>query len=230
MTGLSVPSNARHFAQVQASGYSPALHRKKSSGILSNSGRLLSWMTESAAPSAASLYKDKEFTGSYEAAFQRDKPPADTPQSILVRPDSNKNAADKVASRPCFVSMATSIAVSHTSCFTPPQPAKSVRFVTDDDSPPPRPRTSSWSSGTQILSNCHLRPPPLEVWAPSLTLGRDGPGIVLKEGKVSVQRKGLDTATSDLNSNLQKPTLSQPSLSAMSAQFSPSRWVPFFDH
>lgn len=104
-----------------------------------------------------------------------------------------------------------------------PQPAKSVRFLTDEDSPPLRPRTSSWSAGTQIPSKCSHRPAPLEVWAPSLTLGRDGPGIILKEGKVSVQRKGLETVTSDLNSNLQKPTLSQPSLST---QFTPSRYIP----
>lgn len=98
-----------------------------------------------------------------------------------------------------------------------------MRFLTDEDSPPLRPRTSSWSAGTQIPSKCSHRPAPLEVWAPSLTLGRDGPGIILKEGKVSVQRKGLETVTSDLNSNPQKPTLSQPSLST---QFTPSRYIP----
>lgn len=107
-----------------------------------------------------------------------------------------------------------------------PQPAKSVRFLTDEDSPPLRPRTSSWSAGTQIPSKCLHRPAPLEVWAPSLTLGRDGPGIILKEGKVSVQRKGLDTTVSDLNSNPQKPAQSQPSLSAVSTQFAPSRYTP----
>lgn len=101
-----------------------------------------------------------------------------------------------------------------------------MRFLTDEDSPPLRPRTSSWSAGTQIPSKCPHRPAPLEVWAPSLTLGRDGPGIILKEGKVSVQRRNLETATSDLNSNPQKPTLSQPSLSAVSTQFTPSRYVP----
>lgn len=107
------------------------------------------------------------------------------------------------------------------------QPAKSVRFLTDEDSPPPRPRTSSWSSGNQVPSNSRPGPPPLEVWAPSLTLGRDGPGIILKEGKAPILRKGLETVVSDLNSNPQKLMLSQPSLSAVSAQFSPSRYVRF---
>lgn len=74
-------------------------------------------------------------------------------------------------------------------------------------------------------SNYHSGPLPLEVWAPSLTLGRDGPGIILKEGKAPILRKGLETTVSDLNSNLQKPVLSQPSLSAVSAQFSPIRYV-----
>ncbi|XP_018531230.1 E3 ubiquitin-protein ligase SH3RF2 [Lates calcarifer] len=191
---LNVPSNSQNFAQVQASGYSPAMQRKKNSSILSNSGRLLGWMTEPAAPSAAAVQKDRDFTALHEAAFQHDR---NGPQSILVRPDSYKNNTDK--------------------------PAKSVRFLTDEDSPPPRPRTSSWSSGNQVPSNSRPGPPPLEVWAPSLTLGRDGPGIILKEGKAPILRKGLETAVSDLNSNPQKLMLSQPSLSAVSAQFSPSR-------
>lgn len=100
-----------------------------------------------------------------------------------------------------------------------------MRFLTEEDYPPPRPRTSSWSSGSQVSSNSRPGPLPLEVWAPSLTLGRDGPGIILKEGKAPVLRKGLETAVSDLNSNLQKPVSSQPSLSAVSAQFSPIRYV-----
>lgn len=105
------------------------------------------------------------------------------------------------------------------------QPAKSVRFLTDDDSPPTRPRTTSWSSGSQVHPNSHRGPLPLEVWAPSLTMGRDGPGIVLKEGRVSIPWKGHDQATSDLTSNPQRPILLQPpSLSAVSAQFSPSRY------
>lgn len=111
-----------------------------------------------------------------------------------------------------------------------PQPAKSVRFLTDDDSPPTRPRTTSWSAGSQVHPNSHRGPPPLEVWAPSLTMGRDGPGIVLKEGKVSVPWKGHDTTTSDLTSNPQRPILLQPSLSAVSAQFSPSRCGRFSMH
>eukprot|EP00064_Thunnus_orientalis_P016459 superscaffoldBa00003270_g16524 len=194
-SNLNVPSN---FAQVQASGYSPALQRKKNSGILPNSGRPLRWMTESAAPSAASVLKDKDFITSHEAAFHHVRQPSNGPHSILVRPDSHKNNTDK--------------------------PAKSVRFLTDEDSPPPRLRTSSWSSGSQVPSNSRPGPPPLEVWAPSLTLGRDGPGIILKEGKAPILRKGLETAITDLNSNPQKPiSSSQPSLSAVSAQFSPSR-------
>lgn len=107
----------------------------------------------------------------------------------------------------------------------PPQPAKSVRFLTDEDFSLPRRRTSSWSSGNQVPSNSRPGPSPLEVWAPSLTLGRDGPGIILKEGKGPVLRKGLDKAISDLNSVPQKQTPSQPLLSAVSAQFSPSRYV-----
>ncbi|XP_008282589.1 putative E3 ubiquitin-protein ligase SH3RF2 [Stegastes partitus] len=198
MSSFNIPSNSQHFAQVQASGYSPAMQRKKNSSILSSSApRLLSWMTEPAVPSAAAVMKDRDFNASHEATFQQDRQPTSGPQSILVRPDTHKNTIDK--------------------------PAKSVRFLTDEDSPPPRHRTSSWSSGNQVPSNCHLGLPPLEVWAPSLTLGRDGPGIILKEGKGPVLRKGLETAISDLNSNPQKPISLQPSLSAVSAQFSPSR-------
>ncbi|XP_074529544.1 E3 ubiquitin-protein ligase SH3RF2 isoform X2 [Halichoeres trimaculatus] len=196
-SNMNVPSNSQHFAQVQASGYSPALQRKKNTAILSKSGRPIGWMTEPAAPSAVSAFKDRDYTASHEATFQHDRQPFSRPQSILVRPDSHKNNTDK--------------------------PAKSVRFVTDEDSPPPRPRTSSWSSGSQVPSNVRPGPPPLEVWAPSLTLGRDGPGIILKEGKVPVLRKGLETSISDLNSNLQKSTPSQPYLPSVSAQFSPSR-------
>ncbi|XP_029296741.1 E3 ubiquitin-protein ligase SH3RF2 [Cottoperca gobio] len=192
-SNLNVPSNSQHFAQVQASGYSPALHRKKNNSVLSTSGRGRGWLTEPAAPSAAAVFKDRDFTASHE----HDRQSANGPHSILVRPDSHKNSTDK--------------------------PAKSVRFFTDEDSPPPRLRTSSWSAGNHIPSNCRPGPSPLEVWAPSLTLGRDGPGIILKEGKAPILRKGLETAISDLNSNLQKPILSQPSLSAVSAQFSPIR-------
>lgn len=98
-----------------------------------------------------------------------------------------------------------------------------MRFLTDEDSPPLRHRTSSWSSGSQVSSNYRPGPLPLEVWAPSLTLGRDGPGMILKEGKAPVLRKGLETAISDLNLNLQKP-VSSLTLSAVSAQFSPVRY------
>ncbi|XP_034545042.1 E3 ubiquitin-protein ligase SH3RF2 [Notolabrus celidotus] len=196
-SNMNIPSNSQHFAQVQASGYSPALQRKKNSGILSKSGRPMGWMTEPLAPSTVAAFKDRDYTAFHEATFQHERQLSNRPQSILVRPDSHKNNTDK--------------------------PAKSVRFLTDEDSPPPRPRTSSWSSGSQVSSNVRPGPPPLEVWAPSLTLGRDGPGIILKEGKVPVLRKGLETTISDLNSNLQKSTPSQPSLPSVSAQFSPSR-------
>lgn len=119
MAGLNVPSNLRHFAQVQASGYSPALHRKKSSGLLSNSGRLLNWMTDSTAPPAAAIYKDKEFLGSQESAFQHDRPSTDAPQSILVRPDSNKSNIDKVTSFSCLLCVETFVHVPHMSFFYP---------------------------------------------------------------------------------------------------------------
>lgn len=119
MTSLSVPSNPRHFAQVQASGYSPVLHRKKSSGILSNSSRLLSWMTESTAPSAAVAFKDKGFTGSNEPAFQHDRPSMDAPQSILVRPDTIKNTIDKVTSFSYFGSVVPFISMPYVSCLSP---------------------------------------------------------------------------------------------------------------
>lgn len=203
-SNMNVPSNSQHFAQVQASGYSPALQRKKNTGILSKSSRPIGWMTEPAAPSAVSVFKDRDYTALHEGTFQHDRQPFNRPQSILVRPDSHKNSADK--------------------------PVKSVRFVTDEDSPPPRPRTSSWSSGSQVPSNVRPGPPPLEVWAPSLTLGRDGPGIILKEGKVPVLRKGLETTISDLNSNPQKSIPSQPYLPSVSAQFSPSRHRVIMTH
>ncbi|XP_031713662.1 E3 ubiquitin-protein ligase SH3RF1 [Anarrhichthys ocellatus] len=190
-SNLNVPSKSQHFSQVQVSGYSPALQRKKNSTFFSNSVRPRGWMTESAAPSAAAVFKD------FTASHQHDRQPTHGPHSILVRPNSLKNNADK--------------------------PAKSVRFYTDEDSPPPRRRTSSWSPGNHHPSNCGPGPPPLEVWAPSLTLGRDGPGIILKEGKAPILRKGLESAISDLNSNPQKTILSQPLLSAVPAQFSPSR-------
>lgn len=181
-------TNSQHFAQHQASGYSPALQRKKNSSFASNSGRPPGWMTEPAAPSAAAIMKDRN--------FHYDKQPATAPQSILVRPDTNKNSMDK--------------------------PAKSVRFVTNEDSPPPTRRTYSWSSGNPVPSNARTGPSPLEVWAPSLTLGRDGPGIILRDGKGPILRKGLETAISDFYSP-QKPMSSQPALSAVSAQFSLSR-------
>ncbi|KAM4554552.1 E3 ubiquitin-protein ligase SH3RF2 [Odontesthes bonariensis] len=197
MSTFNMPSNSQHFAQVQASGYSPALQRKKNSNVLSSYSKPLGWMTEPAAPSAAAAMKDKNFTAHYEATFQHHRQPASAPQSILVRPDPYKSSTDK--------------------------PPKSVRFLTDEDSPLPRHRTSSWSSGTQVTPNYNPGPPPLEVWAPSLTLGRDGPGIILSEGKGPIFRKGHETAISDQISYPQKPRSSQPSLSALSAQFSPSR-------
>ncbi|XP_017279538.1 E3 ubiquitin-protein ligase SH3RF2 isoform X2 [Kryptolebias marmoratus] len=193
MSTFNMPSNSQPFAQVQASGYSPALQRKKSSIMPSNSNKLHGWMTEPAASSAAASMKDRDFASL--ATFHHPRQPANTPQSILVKPDPHKNNADR--------------------------PQKSVRFQTNEESPPPRHRTSSWSSGTQLHPNCRPGLSPLEVWAPSLTMGRDGPGIILKEGKGPVLRKGLETSISDLNSNPQKH--SHPSLSALSAQFSPIR-------
>lgn len=96
---MNAPSNSQHFAQVQASGYSPALQRKKNSGsIMSKSGRPLGWMTEPAAPSAAAILNNRDFTVSQEATFQHDRQPSNGPQSILVRPDSHKNNIDKVMS------------------------------------------------------------------------------------------------------------------------------------
>lgn len=189
MSNPNDSSNTRHFAQVQASGYSPALQRKKNGNILTNCVRPFGWMSESISPSAA-YYKDREAT-SLESTL---RPPPLAPQSILVRPDTLKNLGEK--------------------------PAKSVRFVTEDESPLLRRRTSSWSAG-QVASSNQSGTSPLEVWAPSLTLGRDGPGIILKEGKAPVFRKGLETTITDLNSN--SPVLPQPSFSAVSAQFSPTR-------
>ncbi|KAM6923646.1 E3 ubiquitin-protein ligase SH3RF2 [Xenentodon cancila] len=189
LSSFNTLSNSQHFAQVQASGYSPALQRKKNSSILNS--KPLGWMTEPAAPPAAAAVN---FTSSHEP-FQHQRHHTNVPQSILVKPDTHKNNMDK--------------------------PPKSVRFLTDEESTPPRHQTSSWSSGTQVLPNCHPEPPLLEVWAPSLTLGRDGPGIILKEGKGPILRTGLETASP--SSNPQKPPPSQPSLSALSAQFSPSR-------
>ncbi|XP_061689987.1 E3 ubiquitin-protein ligase SH3RF1 [Syngnathoides biaculeatus] len=195
---LNVTSNSEHFAQVQASGYSPAMQRKKSSGILANSRRPGGWMSEPTVLSGVLPSKDREFTPSHEArCYQPERHLSSGPHSILVRPDSHKSTADK--------------------------PAKSVRFLTDEDTLPPRLRTSSWSSGSQVPSNFAPAPPPLEVWAPSLTLGRDGPGILLKDGKAPTVRKGMETVLSDLNSNSQKTMSLQSSMSAVSAQFSPTR-------
>uniref|UniRef100_A0A8C6WFY8 SH3 domain containing ring finger 2 n=1 Tax=Neogobius melanostomus TaxID=47308 RepID=A0A8C6WFY8_9GOBI len=189
MFNTNVPSNTKHFAQVQASGYSPALQRKKNSNILANCVRPFGLMSEAIAPSAA-YHRGRDFT----PGLSTYQPPPNAPQSILIRPESLKNLGEK--------------------------PAKSVRFVTDEDSPPLRRRTSSWSAG-QVGSSNQFGPSPPEVWAPSLTLGRDGPGIILNEGKAPIFRKGLETTISDLNSNT--PVLSQPSFSAVSAQFSPTR-------
>ncbi|KAM6977621.1 E3 ubiquitin-protein ligase SH3RF2 [Aplochiton taeniatus] len=158
--------HSQNFAHVQASGYSPALQRKKHSSIHANPGRPLGWMSETTASSAGSFLKDRD---TKTDAFDRHV--SHGPHSILVKPDSHKNNTDK--------------------------PTKSVRFLTEEDSSLPRARTSSWSSGCQASSTSGARGPPLEVWAPSLTLGRDGPGIVLKEGMAPVLRKGVETAVSD---------------------------------
>lgn len=262
-TSMDVPSNSQHFTKLQTSGYSPAIQKKNFRSFLfnSNSRPMTGWMTEPAAPSVATFQKDREYAALQEASGPLDKPATNCPQSILVRPDSNKTNTEKVIKPDwSFIRSTTLFSNSiiyfiiflwyfHNSenvhflkyfynnnfkiklinnpsidkYYYSPQPAKSVRFLTDDDSPLPRPRISSWSSGSQVPSNSHPGPPLLEVWAPSLTLGRDGPGIILKEGKAPVLRKGIDTTVSDLNSNLQKPICTP--LSAVSAQFSPSRWV-----
>ncbi|XP_043983637.1 E3 ubiquitin-protein ligase SH3RF2 [Gambusia affinis] len=198
VSSYNIPSNSQPFAQVQASGYSPALQRKRNSSFPFSNSKPFGWMTEPAALSAGAVVKDRDFGASHEAVFHHHRQPAaNAPQSILVRPDAQKNSIDK--------------------------PPKSVRFLTDEESPPPRHRTSSWSSGSQIHPNCRPGSLPLEVWAPSLTMGRDGPGILLKDGKGPVLRKGFETGISDPSSNPQKPFHSQPSLSALSAQFSPVR-------
>lgn len=214
MSTFNMPSNSQPFAQVQASGYSPALQRKKSI-IRSRSNKPHGWMTEPAAPSAAASMKEKDFLS---ATFHRPRQPVNTPQSILVKPDARKYNTDKVMLD--LKNNHESQIMCQCLYFAPPQPQKSVRFQVDEDSPPPRRRTSSWSSGTQLHLNCRPGLSPLEVWAPSLTMGRDGPGIFLKEGKGQVLRKGLETAISDIS---YKPLHSQPSLSAPSAQFSPIR-------
>ncbi|KAK7922874.1 hypothetical protein WMY93_009776 [Mugilogobius chulae] len=191
MSNTNNPSNTRHFAQVQASGYSPALQRKKNISILTNCVRPFGWMSESLVPSAAAYYKDRDITPTVEPVSQQ---PTSAPQSILVRPDSLRNLGEK--------------------------PTKSVRFLTDEESPPLRRRTSSWSAG-QVASSNQSGFSPLEVWAPSLTLGRDGPGIIMKEGKSPILRKNLETTITELNMN--GSVLPQPSFAALSAQFSPTR-------
>lgn len=225
VSSYNIPSNSQPFAQVQASGYSPALQRKRNSSFPFSNSKPYGWMTEPAALSAGAVVKDRDCGASHEAVFQHHRQPAaNAPQSILVRPDAQKNSIDKVMSDSCLPSFSSSQAFGKVKCFFAfPKPPKSVRFLTDEESPPPRHRTSSWSSGSQVHPNCRPGPLPLEVWAPSLTMGRDGPGILLKDGKGPVLRKGFETAISDPNSNPQKPFHSQPSLSALSAQFSPVR-------
>ncbi|XP_062332075.1 E3 ubiquitin-protein ligase SH3RF1 isoform X1 [Osmerus eperlanus] len=82
---------------------------------------------------------------------------------------------------------------------------KSVRFVTQDELGPVA-GEESWQG---------------EVWASSLTLGRDGPGILLKDGRV------LRTASTDSLTSSQKPSSYAPSSTSLSAasptQASPSR-------
>ncbi|XP_061783914.2 E3 ubiquitin-protein ligase SH3RF2 [Nerophis lumbriciformis] len=195
-SNLNVPSYSEHFAQVQASGYSPAMQRKKNGGLLPGSGRTVGRMSEPTALSAAPHPRDRDFTLSHETGghYLHERQPPSGPQSILIRPEFHKSTTDK--------------------------PVKSVRFVTDEDPSLPRLRTSSWSSGSQVPSNFSPAPPSLEAWAPSLTLGRDGPGIILKDGKAPALRKGMESVLSDVNSNPQKTMSSHPPLSA---QFSPTR-------
>lgn len=74
---------------MQASGYSPALQRKKNSSFLG-------WMTEPAAPSAAAAFKDRDFTATHEGRVQHNRTLSNGPQSILVRPDPYKSNTEKV--------------------------------------------------------------------------------------------------------------------------------------
>nr|XP_046152057.1 E3 ubiquitin-protein ligase SH3RF3-like isoform X3 [Oncorhynchus gorbuscha] len=192
-------SHSQNFSHIQAPGYSPALLRKKQHmSILPNHNRSLAWMSEGPVPSSGGFMKDRD-TAARETfdrqVFETRQAASNGQQSInsiLVRPDALKNNTEK--------------------------PTKSVRFLTQPDSPPPRPRTTSLPSGSQPPSSTRPGPPPLEVWAPSLTLGRDGPGIILKEGKAPVLRKGLETNPSDVLTSNPKPTSSAPSVSS-----SPSR-------
>ncbi|XP_041703282.2 E3 ubiquitin-protein ligase SH3RF1-like isoform X1 [Coregonus clupeaformis] len=188
-------SHSQNFSHIQAPGYSPALLRKKQHiSILPNHNRSLAWMSEGPAPSSGGSMKDRD-TAAREA-FDRQvletRQAASNGQhsihSILVRPDALKDNTEK--------------------------PTKSVRFLTQPDSPPPQPRITSLPSGSQPPSSARPGPPPLEVWAPSLTLGRDGPGIILKEGKAPVLRKGLETNPSDVLTSNQKPTSSSSSSSS----------------
>nr|XP_029503286.1 E3 ubiquitin-protein ligase SH3RF1-like [Oncorhynchus nerka] len=188
-SGLQPHSHSQNFSHIQAPGYSPALLRKKQHmSILPNHNRSLAWMSEGPVPSSGGFMKDRDMLETRQAASNGQQ----SINSILVRPDALKNNTEK--------------------------PTKSVRFLTQPDSPPPRPRTTSLPSGSQPPSSTRPGPPPLEVWAPSLTLGRDGPGIILKEGKAPVLRKGLETNPSDVLTSNPKPTSSAPSVSS-----SPSR-------
>ncbi|XP_071255727.1 E3 ubiquitin-protein ligase SH3RF2-like [Salvelinus alpinus] len=195
-------SHSQNFSHIQAPGYSPALLRKKQHmSMLPNHNRSLAWMSEGPSPSSGGFMKDRDTAAreTFDRQVLETRQAASNGQqsinSILVRPDALKNNTEK--------------------------PTKSVRFLTQPDSPPPRPRTTSLPSGSQPPSSAHPGPPPLEVWAPSLTLGRDGPGIILKEGKAPVLRKGLETNPSDVLTSNQKPTSSAPSASILSS--SPSR-------
>ncbi|XP_042159338.1 E3 ubiquitin-protein ligase SH3RF3 isoform X1 [Oncorhynchus tshawytscha] len=192
-------SHSQNFSHIQAPGYSPALLRKKQHmSILPNHNRSLAWMSEGPVPSSSGFMKDRDTAAreTFDRQVLETRQAASNGQqsinSILVRPDALKNNTEK--------------------------PTKSVRFLTQPDSPPPRPRTTSLPSGSQPPSSTRPGPPPLEVWAPSLTLGRDGPGIILKEGKAPVLRKGLETNPSDVLTSNPKPTSSAPSVSS-----SPSR-------
>ncbi|XP_042181982.1 E3 ubiquitin-protein ligase SH3RF3 [Oncorhynchus tshawytscha] len=199
-------SHSQNFSHIQGPGFSPALLRKKQHmSILPNHYRSLAWMSEGQAPPSGRYMKDRDTAARevFDRQVLETRQAASNGQhsihSILVRPDALKNNTEK--------------------------PTKSVRFLTQPDSPPPRPRTTSLPSGSQPPASTRPGPPPLEVWAPSLTLGRDGPGIILKEGKAPVLRKGLETNPSDVLTSNQKPTssLSSSAPSASMQSSSPSR-------
>lgn len=103
VSSYNIPSNSQPFAQVQASGYSPALQRKRNGSFPPNR-KPNGWMTEPTATSAGVVIKERDFGASHEAVFQHHRhPAANAPQSILVKPDGHKNGTDKVKPDSCLL-------------------------------------------------------------------------------------------------------------------------------